>query len=174
MKKIKQSLLGVLGTLPLETAHAHCDVPCGIYDPHGAQIGALTVIRMIDIMVDTSKHIEETSGQQEQLIHQNNFHRAIAVKEQHAELVKHEIRVIWGDFFKPENKAQHPNLDSLVAEIMSLASKAKQSVDRQAALELLSKINSFAEIFWEIKGKPTKKVKAPYKPEEEIVVPILD
>ena len=34
----------------VEEAKAHCDVPCGIYDPIVAQINALTVVRMMDLM----------------------------------------------------------------------------------------------------------------------------
>ena len=144
-----------------QTAYAHCDIPCGIYDPHAAQIGALTVIRMIDLMKEHKDDLEART-------------RCIAVKEKHAELVKHEIRVIWGDYFKPEHFEKYPELHELAHEIMRLASKTRQASDREQSMQLLEKINRFSEIFWDTKGKKTKRVNAPYKPEEQIVIPVLE
>lgn len=155
-------------TLHFEKASAHCDVPCGIYDPHQAEVAALTVIRMIDLMTDLSK-----GPQKETIDFHNSMSRYILVKEEHAELCKKEIRVIFGDFMKKEHVDKYPELPALVHKIMQLGSKARQTTSRESALELLASVNRFAEIFWEIKGISTKKVKAPYKPEEEIVYPIL-
>ncbi|MCJ7696579.1 MAG: superoxide dismutase, Ni [Anaerolineaceae bacterium] len=147
---------------------AHCDVPCGIYDPHQAQVGALTVIRMIDLMKGLpADHHEDKIG------FLNSLARYIAVKEEHAELVKKEVRVIMGDFIKEEHITKFPELPTLTQKIMKLGSKARQGADRQDGLDLLTAVNRFAEIFWEIKGVPTKKVKAPYAPAEEVVYPAL-
>ena len=151
-----------------ETADAHCDVPCGIYDPHQAQIGALTVIRMLDIMDDLAKTHKEMDQE-----YFNTMTRAIAIKEEHAELVKREIRVIFGDYFKKEHIEKYPELPELQHKIMQAGSKARQTANRANGMELLNLVNRFAEIFWETKGVATKKVKAPYKPGEEIVVPVL-
>jgi nickel superoxide dismutase len=148
---------------------AHCDVPCGIYDPHQAQVAALTVIRMIDLATDLAK----AGHAPDSLEYQNSLTRYILVKEEHAELCKKEIRVIFGDFIKKEHVEKYPELPTLMHKIMQLGSKARQTTSRETAVELLGAVNRFAEIFWEIKGVPTKKVKAPYKPEEEIVYPIL-
>jgi nickel superoxide dismutase len=147
---------------------AHCDIPCGIYDPHLAQIGALTVIRMIDLM-DTL--IETHSG--DKIDFHNSMARYVAVKEEHAELAKHEIRVIWGDFIQEAHIEKYPQIPGLVYKIMQLGSKARQKVDREIALALLEAINEFAEIFWQIKGIETKRANAPYSVTEEIVLPIL-
>ncbi len=147
---------------------AHCDVPCGIYDPHQAQIAVLTVIRMIDLANDLVK-----GSPKETLEFHNSLTRYIAVKEEHAELCKKEVRVIFGDFIKKEHVDKYPELPALMHKIMQLGSKARQTTSRETAMELLGAVNRFAEIFWEIKGVATKKVKAPYKPEEEIVYPIL-
>lgn len=151
-----------------DEARAHCDIPCGIYDPHQAQIAALTVIRMVDLMADLAK-----SDPKDNLAFHNTLTRYIAVKEEHAELAKREVRVIFGDFLKKEHVEKYPELPSLFHHIMQAGSKARQSANRETALELLNLVNRFAEIFWEVKGVPTKKVKAPYKPEEEIVYPLL-
>ena len=151
--------------IPFISVSAHCDVPCGIYDPGPAQIAALTVVRMMDLMIG----LNNSSGK-EKVDYHNNMGRYISVKEEHAEKAKHEIRVIWGDYFK---KDKHPNVDELVHKIMQLGSKCRQSSDRDAGLSLVSAINEFSEFFWETKGVKTKKVNAPYPPSLEMVYPDL-
>ena len=76
-------------------AKAHCDVPCGIYDPIVAQINALTVVRMVDLMRELAE-----KGSEKGPDFYNSMARYVAVKEEHADKAKHEIRVIWGDFIK--------------------------------------------------------------------------
>lgn len=165
-------LFKVLQTLDrlfhFEKAQAHCDIPCGIYDPHMAQIGALTVIRMIDLMTDLKQ-----SHTPDMLDYVNNMPRYILVKEEHAEIVKREVRVIFGDYIKKEQLDKFPELPGLEQKIYQLASRSRQTADRQVAMDLLTAVNRFAEIFWETKGVPTKRVKAPYKPGEEIIHPVL-
>jgi nickel superoxide dismutase len=148
-----------------EKAKAHCDVPCGIYDPITAQIAALTVVRMMDLMAGLEKN--------DSVAYQNSMGRSIAVKEEHAEKAKHEIRVIWGDFIKPEHVQKYPNLNELVHKIMALGSKSRQTADRANGVALVEAINEFAEIFWAIKGIGTKRAKAPYAPALELVYPDL-
>jgi nickel superoxide dismutase len=161
--KVVEALDKVFG---LERAKAHCDIPCGIYDPISAQIAALTVVRMIDLMNDLG------AGQQA-LASQNSLSRYIAVKEEHAESVKHEIRVIWGDYIKADHVEKHPELPNLTHQIMQLGSKCRQTVDRETAVELVDAVNQFAEIFWQTKGVATKRAKAPYAPALELVYPDL-
>ncbi|MBW6467350.1 MAG: superoxide dismutase, Ni [Brevefilum sp.] len=152
-----------------ESVDAHCDIPCGIYDPHHALIGALTVIRMVDLINALVK--EHGQGSTAEFI--NGMARYIAVKEEHAELTKHEIRIIWGDFIKAQHVETYPQLNGLVHKIMQLGSKARQTVDRETALALLEAVNEFAEIFWQIKGIETKRVPAPFPVSEEMVLPVL-
>lgn len=152
-----------------DTVDAHCDIPCGIYDPHHAQIGALTVIRMVDLINEQVK----THGQGSTAEFINSMARYIAVKEEHAELTKHEIRIIWGDFIKEAHVDEYPQLNGLVHKIMQLGSKNRQTVNRETAVALLEAVNEFAEIFWQIKGKKTNRVPAPYSVTEEIVLPVL-
>lgn len=148
-------------------AKAHCDVPCGIYDPIIAQIAALTVVRMVDLIKD----LEAKGGND--ATYQNSLSRYINVKEEHAEKVKHEIRVIWGDFIKPQHVEKHPETVEVVQKIMQLGSKSRQTVDREAAVQLVEAANQFAQIFWDAKGVPTKRAKAPYAPALELVYPVL-
>ncbi len=165
---IYQLLSRVDRALGLEKAKAHCDIPCGIYDPHQAEVAALTVIRMIDLMGELKNaHAEGTP----EYLH--SFNRYTMVKEEHGELLKREIRVIYGDYFKKEMIEKYPELPGLVQTIYATASKARQTMDRAMAVELLGCVNRFAEIFWDSKGIQTKRVKAPYKPGEEMVLPVL-
>jgi nickel superoxide dismutase len=149
-------------------ARAHCDIPCGIYDPITAQIAAITVIRMVDLIDEHHTH----SAVQDKEFY-NRLVRLINVKEEHSEKVKHEIRIIFGDFIKTEHLDKFPELPALFHKIMQLGSADKQKSDKAAALELLDKVNRFAEIFWDIKGIKTKKAKAPYAPNPELVYPEL-
>jgi len=158
--------------LPAEEASAHCDIPCGIYDPHLAQVAALTVIRMNQLIAA----MEDPAGpggalpskeDRQKFIHAVS--RYTEVKEHHAELVKHEVRIIRGDFFKPENSPD--GLDALVDNIMKTASKARQNIDMAAANQLLDLVNQFAEAFWKAKGVATRRVSSNQAAGGEYVVP---
>ena len=149
-------------------AKAHCDVPCGIYDPAPAQIDALTVVRMMDLM--TALEQGEEKGRLE---YHNTLSRYISVKEEHAEKAKHEIRVIWGDYIKDAHIEKHPELPGLVHKIMQLGSSSRQTSIREHGIAFVDAINQFAEIFWSTKNIKTKKAKAPYAPGLEMVYPDL-
>ncbi|MGH2466359.1 MAG: superoxide dismutase, Ni [Candidatus Limnocylindrales bacterium] len=130
---------------PRRTAHAHCDIPCGIYDPAPAQIAARTVSRMVEL-------IEQNSG--DDLAQRNKFARCVQVKEVHAENVKREVQIIWSDYFKPEHVEKFPELHDLTWKILKQAGACKQNVDAAAAAELERLVGRFTEIFWATKGKP--------------------
>lgn len=152
----------------IEKVKAHCDVPCGIYDPSTAQIAALSVIRMVDLINATMQMKPENDA-----MYHNNITRYIATKESEALKCKDEIRIIWGDFIKPPHVDKFPDIHAVVHSIMMKGSAAKQHVSREKAVELLQEVNKFAEIFWEIKGIKTKVAKSPYAPNEDVVYPIL-
>jgi len=151
---------------PVEEAHAHCDIPCGIYDPHLAQVAALTVIRMNQLIEALEAPAMEKAAR-DKYMHQ--LSRYTATKEEHAELVKHEVRIIRGDFFKPDNSPD--GLGELVDGIMKTASKARQNIDMEAATQLLDLVNQFAEAFWTAKKVTTKKVSSNQAAGGEFVVP---
>ncbi len=128
---------------PTTTARAHCDIPCGIYDPHAAQVGARTVARMVEL-------IGGINGTDVQAM--NTFTRLVRVKEDHAELVKREVSVIWSDYFKPEHLEKYPDLHDKVWKLLKLAGKNKQTVDAAAAAQLEASVKEFADIFWATKA----------------------
>lgn len=153
--------------LPAEEAHAHCDIPCGIYDPHLAQVSALTVVRMNQMINDLAPPQGMDKAERDKYMHA--LVRFTQVKEEHAELVKKEVRIIRGDFFKPDNSPD--NIDELTDKINKTASKARQNIDPDAANQLLDLVNQFAEAFWKAKGVETKKVSSNQAAGGEYVVP---
>ena len=129
---------------PKTVVRAHCDVPCGIYDPAGALLGAKTVARMVEL-------IGQIPDEGRTVADRNKFIRCVMVKEQHAELVKRDIQVIWSDYFKPEHVEKFPQIHELTWSILKLAGKNKQNVDAEAAAQLIAKVEEFSAIFWETK-----------------------
>jgi nickel superoxide dismutase len=124
---------------PRISVHAHCDLPCGIYDPAQARIEAESVKAIC----------EKYAGNQDA-----DFRaRALLIKEQRAELVKHHLWVLWTDYFKPPHFAKYPGLHQLFNEATKLAGAtgAKGSTDAGVAQQLLDKIAEIDKIFWETK-----------------------
>jgi nickel superoxide dismutase len=159
---------------PTVEAHAHCDIPCGIYDPHLAQISAHTVIRMNQLIEGLEAPGAGGSGppsKADRDRYMNSLARYVAVKEEHAELVKKEVRIIWGDYFKPEHLEKHPDLHATVWNIMKLGSKVRQEINPQAAQDLLAEVQKFAEAFWATKGASTQRQPSRQTPGGETVYP---
>jgi nickel superoxide dismutase len=136
--------------LPIHEAHAHCDIPCGIYDPIGAKIAAQTVLKMV--MRIQALDYPQGGTHEEYAAYRNTFGRYVTVKEQHADLVKHEVDILWHDYFKPEHLEKHPDLHNNVWETTKLASANKQNVDLEAAKKLVASVDQIAETFWATKG----------------------
>ena len=137
--------------LTAREAHAHCDIPCGIYDPIAAKIAAQTVQKMV-LRIEALKRPAEGAGAGELTAYANTMSRYVTVKEQHAELTKREIDILWHDYFKPEHLEKHPNLHTKVWETTKLASTNKQTVDREAANSLVAAVDEIAGAFWATKG----------------------
>ena len=124
---------------PRTTVHAHCDLPCGVYDPAQARIEAQSVKAIAEKIAASDDADFRT--------------RAILIKEQRSELVKHHLWVLWTDYFKPPHFEKYPELHTLVNEATKLAGATgtKGSMDAEVADQLLAKIDEIAEIFWETK-----------------------
>lgn len=155
----------------LKTVHAHCDIPCGIYDPHAAQIAALSIIRMNQLIEELPKPgAQPTPAERDTYV--SKLARFTKVKEDHAEICKHELRVLWGDYFTPEHTQKFPELHTLFWEAMKLASKARQNIDLQASQDLLAKVQKIAELFWKSKGAEIKRQPSMQKSGGELVYPV--
>ena len=124
---------------PTVKVSAHCDLPCGVYDPAQARIEAQSVKAIIEKYTDNDDPAFKA--------------RAIFIKEQRSELVKHHLWVLWTDYFKPPHFEKYPQLHGLVNEATKLAGAAapRARSDVAKADELLAKIDEIAEIFWETK-----------------------
>ena len=119
---------------------AHCDLPCGVYDPAQARIEAQSVKAICEKYNDSDDEEFRT--------------RALIIKEQRAERVKHHLWVLWTDYFKPPHFDKYPQLHQLFNEATKLAGGgggAKASTDVAVADQLLAKIDEIADIFWETK-----------------------
>ncbi len=118
--------------------------------------------------------IDELANQENlTLADQTRLTRLVVEKEVHAERVKHEIRIIWGDYFKKPQFDQFPNINGLVHNIMLAGSACKQGVEREKGMNLLTLVNEFAAAYWSTKKIETYTEKSPYLPAETIVYPKL-
>ena len=131
--------------LTLHEVSAHCDIPCGIYDPITAKIAAQTVLKMV-------VRLEAVEFPPKDISTPNSVARYIAVKEEHAQLVKSELNTLWADYFKPEHLEKYPNLHELVWNANKLAGANKQNVSSDSARQLVAAVDEIANIFWATKG----------------------
>ena len=124
---------------PTLDVHAHCDLPCGVYDPAQARIEAESIKGIIGKVADNDDPDFRT--------------RAIIIKEERAQLVKHHLWVLWTDYFKPPHFEKYPQLHQLFNDATKLAGAAgvKDNMDAAKADELLAKIDEIATIYTETK-----------------------
>ena len=122
---------------PPVTAYAHCDLPCGVYDPAQARIEAESV----------KACMEKFSASNDEVFKQ----RAVSIKEQRAELVKHHLWVLWTDYFKPAHQNKYTQLSDLFWKATKAAGETKKTNDTKIAQNLLDQIAEIDRIFWETK-----------------------
>jgi nickel superoxide dismutase len=147
-----KTLLNTLDALhPAPEAEAHCDGPCGIYDPAAARIHGEAVRSMTQKML--ALHAPAAGDAQAVASYHNSMSRYIAIKEQEAQHTKHELLVLWTDFFKPVHLDAHPNLHDIFWKAAKLCSACKVEVSAQHADELMDAIKEIHDIFWAIKGR---------------------
>jgi len=137
--------------LNIETAEAHCDGPCGVYDPAQARVEAESVLQLTKKILDLK--IPDGSDAKASIAYNNTLTRFIAIKEERAELAKHHILVLWTDYFKPTHLEKYPDLHDIFWKAAKLCSACKQEVSAEHAQELMDAIKRIHEIFWETKGK---------------------
>ena len=123
---------------PTRTVHAHCDLPCGVYDPAQARIEAESV----------KACQEKYQGSDDQIFKD----RAISIKEERADLVKHHLWVLWTDYFKPEHLEANPKLHELFWNATKEAGNAKKSEDPAQGQKLLDAVDEVAKVFWATKS----------------------
>jgi nickel superoxide dismutase len=122
---------------PARVVHAHCDLPCGVYDPAQARIEAESVKACQQKFQDSDDPIFKQ--------------RAVTIKEERADLVKHHLWVLWTDYFKPEHAQKYPQLSDTFWNATKLAGEAKKTEDPAQGQKLLDAIAEIDKIFWETK-----------------------
>ena len=136
--RIADHLLAALDRVSApRTVHAHCDLPCGVYDPAQARIEAESVKGVIEKYNASDDEAFKT--------------RAIIIKEERSEAVKHHLWVLWTDYFKPEHLEKFPNIHDLFWKATKTAGETKKTSDVAVADRLLSEIAEIDTIFWETK-----------------------
>ena len=139
--------VGFAKFLKIREAHAHCDIPCGIYDPISAKIAAQTVLKM-----SLRMEAVDLSGGVSEIAQPNSIARLIKVKEEHAQQVKDELNILWSDYFKPEHVEKYPDLHDLFWNANKLAGANKQGVSSDSAKKLVDVVDEISNIFWATKG----------------------
>ncbi|MEQ1763738.1 MAG: superoxide dismutase, Ni [Pyrinomonadaceae bacterium] len=132
-------------------AEAHCDAPCGVYDPSSARIAAEAVLSMtkkiLDLKVPDSGEAKATAN------YHNTLTRYILVKEEQARVAKDELLILWTDYFKPVHLETYPDLHDTFWKAAKLCSACKVEVSLEHAQELMEAIKAIHEIYWGSKGK---------------------
>jgi nickel superoxide dismutase len=123
---------------PPTPVSAHCDVPCGVYDPAQARVEAESV-----------KAIQEKYQASDDPVFRD---RCIFIKEERADLVKHHLWVLWTDYFKPNHLEQYPDLHDKFWKATKLAGDSKRSLDPAQGQQLLDAVDEIGKIFWETKN----------------------
>ena len=131
---------------PTITARAHCDLPCGVYDPEQARIEAESCYKIIQKYNDSTDDLFRA--------------RCIAVKEERAELTKHHIDVMWHDYFKPEHVTKFPDLHDVCWKASKQASQVKRTTDLAEAQKLLDLIDKIDNMWKETGGPATTRLQA--------------
>ena len=147
-----RSLFSVfLGRLPVKTVSAHCDGPCGVYDPASARVAAEAVLSMTKklIALEPPQNNDPSSW----ATYNNTFSRFVAIKEEQAKEAKTELLILWTDYFKPEHLATFPDLHNTFWQAAKLCSACKVNIDQSKAEELMQAVEKVHKIFWQSKGR---------------------
>lgn len=146
----------ILNSFPLPTAYAHCDIPCGIYDPNALQQGAHTVLRMTQLFEEHKESMHDLA-------------RIVRVKEKHGEVVEDEAGTLENDYFKDEHYEVYPELKDLLKKVVKLSIETRQHVDATKAEELVETALLISEIFYKTKGMNPVRVPSVYPTKGEFV-----
>jgi nickel superoxide dismutase len=148
MKSLFRHLLS-FGSVPI--AHAHCDGPCGVYDPAQARVAAEAVLSMTKKLL--ALEMPNTDDEKALLDYHNTLTRYIQIKEDEAENAKRHLLILWTDYFKQEHLENYPDLHTIFWEATKLCSAVKQHVDQSKANALLDVVQKVHEMFWSTKGR---------------------
>ena len=143
-------MINPFGWLRIPTVEAHCDIPCGIYDPISAKIAAQTVQKMVLRIQNLEVPAADASADTRHA-YANTISRYATVKEEHAEICKREMTILWADYAWP-NMPSGFDLHGSFNQVLKLAGRCKQTVDMAACEELVSAVDNIATAFWATKN----------------------
>ena len=155
---LSKVLTSIFKNTSMMKVYAHCDGPCGVYDPASTRVAAEAVLSMtkklIDLKPPSSTNSEEWSA------YNNTFSRYVAIKEDQAKETKKEILILWTDYFKPVHLETYPDLHDTIWKATKLCSACKVNIDQAQAEELMKYVEKIHNIFWQTKGRNDSFIKA--------------
>ena len=149
MKKFIQDVL--VNSSEVKAASAHCDGPCGIYDPASIRIAAEAAVSMTKKI--SALEPPADGDAKAMAAYLNTMSRYVSIKEEQAHLAKEEMLVLWTDYFKPEHLEQFPNLHDVFWKATKLCSAVKVEVSLQHCEELMAAVKEIHDIFWASKNR---------------------
>jgi len=138
-------------------ANAHCDGPCGVYDPASARVAAEAVQSMTKKMLTLAANHSTDSGSASYI---NTMSRYAAIKEEEAHKCKEELLVLWTDFFKPQHLQENPDIHTIFWQAAKLCSACKVEVSSEHAQELIDAVEHIHNMFWKVKGRDVPWIRA--------------
>jgi nickel superoxide dismutase len=150
-KNMLKKIISSIKNRPAPVVHAHCDGPCGIYDPSSARIAAEAALSMTKKL----SALKAPAGNDGQAAadYLNTFARFTAIKEEQAHLAKTELLVLWTDYFKPPHLEANPKIHEIFWKAAKQCSEVKVHVDVAAAEKLLEMIKEIHDLFWATKNR---------------------
>ena len=155
LSKLIETVLNKNSTIEV---YAHCDGPCGVYDPASTRVAAEAVLAMTKKLIALTP--PSSTNSEEWTAYSNTFARFVAVKEEQAKETKKEILILWTDYFKPVHLETYPDLHETIWKAAKLCSACKVNVDLAQAEELMNYVEKIHDIFWASKGRSDAFVKA--------------
>ncbi|WP_229642160.1 superoxide dismutase, Ni [Waterburya agarophytonicola] len=155
---LKQVIAQVKNLFPAPEVHAHCDGPCGVYDPASARVTAEAVVSMTKKIQDLEAPSDDDKAAM--IAYHNTLSRYIAIKEEQAQKTKEDLLILWTDYFKPVHLEKYPDLHDTFWQAAKLCSACKVEVSTQHANELMDAVQKIHDIFWATKGRDVSFVKA--------------
>lgn len=155
---LKQIIAKIKNRFPAPEVHAHCDGPCGVYDPASARITAEAVVSMTKKILDLE--IPDASDKAATIAYQNTLSRYIAIKEEQAQKTKEDLLILWTDYFKPVHLEKYPDLHDTFWKAAKLCSACKVEVSAEHANELMDAVQKIHDMFWATKGRDVSWYKA--------------
>jgi len=143
---LNQAISQLQAWFPAAEVHAHCDGPCGVYDPSSARVAAEAVLSM-------TKKLLALEAKPGDPAYENTFARYVAVKEEQAQITKEELLILWTDYFKPVHLEQFPDLHDTFWKAAKLCSACKVEVSEQHATELMAAVEKIHNMFWASKNR---------------------